>query len=74
MIRVAEVRHHFEDHALVARVGSVHAVHHVAFGRIDACISQITRNVHTRHSIWDGNVGEKKSEVARLFGLGRGPF
>ena len=26
------------------------------------------------HSIWDGNVGEEKREVARFFGLGRRPL
>ena len=66
------MRHHFEDHALVARVRTVHAVHHIAFGRVDACISQVTHNAHTRYSIWDGNAGgEEKREVSRLFGLGR---
>ena len=57
-----------------SEVGTVHAVHHVVFCRVDACISQLTHNVYTRHSIWDSNVGDVEREVVRLFRLGRGPF
>ena len=53
------------------RVGSVHAVHHArphaVLMAVDSCISQVARSVYTRHSIQDDHVGEKKSEVTRLF-------
>ena len=44
------------------------AIHHVVLVAVDSCSSQITNNAHTTQSIRNGHVGDKKSEVARLFG------
>ena len=67
--RGALPRYHFKDHALIARVGPVHAVHYAVLGRGDACVSQVTRNANTRHSIRDGHVGEKKAKLSASLAL-----